>query len=170
LEIDPHLAGVHFELGEAILQSSSHNPQAQADAEKEFENAAKLEGDSASIECQLGRIALLRLEAEKAYTHYQRAFAMSPGDSEAQLGLGAVLLTLQKPREAVKYLRMAVQSDPLNSEAHYRLATAYGRLYLTVQAQKEMRIFNDLKQTMDQVRQLYRQMNRQPQELPGSPR
>ncbi len=37
LQIDPHLPGVHFELGEAILQSSLHDPATQAEAEKEFE-------------------------------------------------------------------------------------------------------------------------------------
>lgn len=160
LEIDPHLAGVHFELGEAILQSSSHDPKAQAKAKMEFEIAAKTEGDSAGIESQLGRIALLQLNLQQALAHYRRALVLNPDDSEAALGMGKVLLNAQKPEEAVKYLSAAAQSDPLSSEAHYQLAIAYRDLHMTAEAQKELRTFKEIEQTMDQVRKLYRQMNR----------
>ncbi|MGH9401318.1 MAG: tetratricopeptide repeat protein [Terriglobia bacterium] len=161
LAIDPHLAGVHYELGEAILQLTSADAQAQAEAEKEIETAREMEGDNSGIECQLGRIALLRSDTEQAYTHYHRAFLLNPGSGEAQLGLGSVLMNMQKPQEALKYLRLAVQSDPLNSDAHYQLAIAYRNLEMTGNAQKEMHLFREIKQTMDQVRELYRQMNRQ---------
>ncbi|MGH9345170.1 MAG: tetratricopeptide repeat protein [Terriglobia bacterium] len=169
LAIDPHLAGVHFELGEAILQLTSANAQAQAEAEKEIETAREMEGDNAGIECQLGRIALLRSDTGQAYAYYRRAFLLSPGSGEAQLGLGSVLMKMQKPHEALKYLRMAVQSDPLNSDAHYQLAIAYRNLQMTGDAQKEMHLFGEIKQTMDQVRELYRQMNRQPKSQEASP-
>jgi Flp pilus assembly protein TadD len=64
--------------------------------------------------------------------------------------------------EAVKYLRMAVESDPLNGEAHYRLAIACKRLDLEAEAAKEMRLFQEIKQTKENVRELYRQMNKKP--------
>lgn len=169
LAIDPHLAGVHFELGESILQLTPADPRAQAEAEKEIETARAKEGDSAAIECQLGRIALLRADAEQAHVHYQRAFQFSPGNAEAQLGLGSVLMKMQKPQEALKYLRMAVQTDPLNSEAHYQLAMTYRELQMPDDAEKQMRLFQEIKQTMDQVRTLYRQMNRQPKSSEASP-
>jgi tetratricopeptide (TPR) repeat protein len=162
LEIDPRIPGVHFELGEAILESAPLDPGNQGEAQKEFETAIQTEGDSASVECQLGRIALLKPDVDQAYDHYGRAFALNPGDAEAQLGLGRVLATMAKPEEAVKYLRMAVQSDPLNGEAHYRLAIACKRLDLQAEAEKEMRLFQEIKQTKENVRELYRQMNKKP--------
>lgn len=167
LAIDPHLAGVHFELGESILQLTPADPRAQAEAEKEIETARTKEGDSAAIECQLGRIALLRADVEQAHVHYQRAFQFSPGNAEAQLGLGSVLMKMQKPQEALKYLRIAVQTDPLNSEAHYQLAMTYRELQMPDDSEKQMRLFQEIKQAMDQVRTLYRQMNRQT-EPPGT--
>jgi thioredoxin-like negative regulator of GroEL len=64
----------------------------------------------------------------------------------------------------VKYLRMAVQADPLNSEAHYRLATNCRKLGLTEEAEKELKIFQEIKQAKDRVKELYRQMNKTPRE------
>jgi cytochrome c-type biogenesis protein CcmH/NrfG len=123
-----------------------------------------MEGDNAKSQCELGRIALLRADSEKAYAHYTRAFAMDPGDTQAQLGLGRVLMTMEKPQEAKKYLEMAVHSDPFNGAAHYRLAMAYKGLQMANEAQKEMHLFQEIKKTKDQVRELYHQMNSQPKE------
>jgi tetratricopeptide (TPR) repeat protein len=160
LEITPSLPGVHFELAEAILESSPADAQAQADAEHELETAVKLEGDSAKTECEFGRIAVLRSDTESALGRYHRAFALNPNDPAAQLGLGRVLTTMEKPEEAMKYLQMAVQSDPLNSEAHYRLARIYRTLEKTDEAEKEMRLFQEIKQTKNRVKELYRQMKK----------
>jgi tetratricopeptide (TPR) repeat protein len=161
-QIDPHLPGVHFELGEAILQSSPNDPATQAEAEKEFSAAEAIDGDAAKAECGLGGIALSQSDLDRAFTHYQRAYKLNPNEVEAQLGLARLLMIQQKPQEAVGYLRAAIQSDPLNSEAHYRLASAYRRLHLEDQAQKEMLLFQEIKKTKDQVKELYHQMNIRP--------
>jgi Tfp pilus assembly protein PilF len=160
LEINPQLPGVRYELAEAVLESSPNDAQAQAEAEEELKTAVKIDGQSARTECLFGRIAVRRSDLDSAYAHYNRAFALNPGDVEAQLGLGRVLATMAKPQEAVKYLHMAVQSDPLNSEAHYRLASICRRLQLKDEAEKEMRLFQEIKQTKESVRELYKQMNK----------
>jgi tetratricopeptide (TPR) repeat protein len=164
LEIDPRLAEVHYELGEAILQQAQTDPATQADAEQEFRAAQALQGDTANIECEFGRIAFLQGNMDQAYAHYQRAFALNPQDGEAQEGFGRLLAATGKPQEALKYLRMAVQTDPLNAEAHYRLATNCRKLGLTEEAAKELKLFQEIKQTKDRVRDLYRQMNKTPKE------
>jgi tetratricopeptide (TPR) repeat protein len=161
LQIDPHLVGIHFELGEAILQSSP-DPARRAEAEKEFEAAEAVDGDTAKVECGLGGIALSESNLDAAFSHYQRAYKLNPDEVEAQLGLARLLMLQQKPQEAVNYLRAAIQVDPLNTEAHYRLASAYKRLQMDDQAQKEMHLFQEIKQTKDQVKALYQQMNMKP--------
>ena len=160
LEINPRLPGVRYELAEAILESSPNDARAQAEAEKELETAVKIDGESARTECLLGRIAVLRSDLESAQGHYNRAFALNPRDVEAQIGLGRLLATMDKPQDALKYLRMAVQSDPLNGEAHYRLATVCRRLQLKDEAEREMRLFQEIKQTKERVKELYKQMNK----------
>ena len=69
-------------------------------------------------------------------------------------------MTKQRPEEAIKYLRRAAQVDPLNTEAHYRLALACKRLDQTEESEKEMKLYQEIRHTKDQVKELYRQMNR----------
>jgi tetratricopeptide (TPR) repeat protein len=163
LELDPHMPGVHYELAEALIENAPSDPAAQSEALQELQTAIQNEGDSANVEAELGEISLMQSDTQGAYTHYQRAFALNSGSADAQLGLGHVLMLLGKPEEALKYLRMAVETDPLNSEAHYRLSTVYKRLNMTDQAAHEQKLFEEIKQTKDQVRDIYRQMNKRPQ-------
>jgi tetratricopeptide (TPR) repeat protein len=162
LEMDPHMPGVHYELAEAILQNASSDA-AQAEAQADLETAIQTEGDSASIEAALGGIALTQSDTQSAYAHYQRAFALNPGSADAQIGLGHILMLLGKPEEALKYLRMAVETDPLNGEAHYRLSAVYKKLNMPDQAAKESKLFEEIRQTKDQIREIYQQMNKRPQ-------
>jgi tetratricopeptide (TPR) repeat protein len=172
LQIDPHLQGVRFELGEAVLQSAPHEAAAQAEAQKDFEAAETVDGDVAKAECGLGAIALSQSDLESAFAHYQRAYKLSPNEVEAQMGLATLLMMQQKPKQAIDYLRAVIQADPLNNEAHYRLATAYKLLQMDEHAQKEMQLFQEIKKTKDQVKELYRQMNIKPKvegdEVPDS--
>jgi tetratricopeptide (TPR) repeat protein len=161
LEIDPRIPGVHYELAQAIVESASGDPVARDEAEKELVAAVASDGDSSKIQCQLGRIALLRSDVQKAYAHYTQAFALDPGDLQSQLGLGRVFMTMERYQDARKYLEMAVKSDPLNATAHYRLAAVYKHLQLNGDAQREMQLYQEIKKTMDQVRTLYRQMKAQ---------
>jgi tetratricopeptide (TPR) repeat protein len=162
LQIDPRLPGVHFELAEAILESSRSDVGAQAEAERELEVAVTTDGDTAKTECEFARIAWLQSQLDQAYAHYQRAYELNPNEVQAQLGLAKLLMMQQKPQEALNYLRMAVQSDPLNGEAHYRLAQAYKRVQMPDKAQQELTLLDEIKKTRNQVEGLYRQMNIQP--------
>lgn len=162
LQISPRLAGVRFELGEAILQSAPNDTAAQAAAQKEFETAAAVDGDSAQIESELGRIAWAQSDMDGALAHYEHAYRLNPNEVEAELGLARLLMRQQKPKQAIPYLQAAIASDPLNSEAHYRLALAYRQLQMEDEAHKEMHLFQEIKKTKDQVKALYREMNIQP--------
>ena len=162
LELDPRLPGVRYELSEAILESAPADSTAQTQAEQELEKVRQSESNSSKVESELGRIAELRSDTDQAAAHYQRAFAKDSGDVRAALGLGRSLMNKQKPEEAIKYLRRAAQVDPLNTEAHYRLALACKRLEQTEEAEKEMRLYQEIRRTKDQVKELYRQMNQAP--------
>ena len=161
LRIDPQLRGVHFELGEAILESATGNAATETEAEKELALAVRVDGDTAKTECEFGRLALLQGRPDDALAFYQRADRLDPNEVQAQMGLAKLLLP-ENPQEAIKYLRMAVQSDPLNSAAHYRLAQAYNHLQMSELANQELRLFQEIKKTKDQVETLYHEMNRQP--------
>jgi tetratricopeptide (TPR) repeat protein len=159
LQIDPHLPGVQFELGEATLETSPHDEATQAEAEQHFEDARTLDGDNAKTECEFGNIAMMQSRMEKAFARYQRAYELNPNEVQAQMGLAKILMFQEKPQEAIKYLRMAVQFDPLNGSAHYQLGMAYRRVQKNDKAQKELHLSQEIKKAKDQVEQLYRQMH-----------
>jgi Flp pilus assembly protein TadD len=77
--------------------------------------------------------------------------------------MGKSLADENQPEEALKYLRMAVQTDPMNASAHYRLARVCHDLHLDEEAQKETKLFQEIRQAKDRVAQLYREMNRRPE-------
>jgi len=162
IALDPRLPGMHFELAEAILESSN-DAAAQADAQQQLDAAAKTDGDSSRVECSLGRLALLQSRSDAAYAHYQLAFRLNPNEVEAQLGLAAILAEKDKPQEAVEYLRSAVKADPMNANAHYRLARICHILHLTEEEEKEIKLYREIRATNDRIAQLYRQMNRRPE-------
>ena len=172
LAIDPRLPGVHFELAEAILAQSPYDAATQAEAQKELDAAVAVDGATSKTECEFGSIALAQSQLEQALAHYQRAYQLNPNEVQAQMGLAKILMMQDKPQDAVKYLKMAVQSDPMNGAAHYQLGTAYRRLQMTELAQKELHLSQEIKQAKDTVEQLYRQMNRhrpQADDVPESP-
>ncbi len=60
LEINSKLAGVHFELAESLMEGLPNDPATQKEASFELEEATHVDGDSSKIECEFGRIAMLR--------------------------------------------------------------------------------------------------------------
>jgi len=159
---NPRLPGMHFELAEALLEGSN-GPDAQTQALAELAAAVKSEGDSPQIECAYGRIAATQGKFDEALAHYRRAYDMDPGNGEAQLGLGKALAEQSQLQEALKYLRMAVDSDPMNASAHYRLARVCAALHLSDEAQKQVKLYQEVRAAKDRVAQLYREMNRRPE-------
>jgi tetratricopeptide (TPR) repeat protein len=157
LAIDPILPGVHFEIGECILQKSIME-NSLADSEKEFSEAIKADGDSAAIEDKLGMIASLRSRFDEAYVHYERAYTFNPYDTDAQLGIASVLIEMQKTKDAIPYLRKVVASDPMNATARYRLAIACSKIGLSEEANQQMILFRQSKALHSQIESLYQQM------------
>jgi tetratricopeptide (TPR) repeat protein len=158
LAVDSKLPGTHFELAEALMEGSPNDPKAQSEAGNELQTAITVDGDSSKIECELGRIAALQSNVTSAETHYQHAYQLNPNDAQADLGLAELLRTQNKPEDAAKYLRMAIASDPLNPEAHYRLSQVDKQLHLEEEQKKELQLFVDIRSSKDKIQHLYQQM------------
>jgi tetratricopeptide (TPR) repeat protein len=159
LRIDPALPGAHFELAEAIVEAAPGDSDAQSQGRQELEAALRQDGESARLECELGRVAYLHGDFDVALAHYERAYAINPREIEAQMGVGRILLTENKPQQAVRYLNEAVAEDPLNAEAHYHDARALKALHRDADAQREMQAFQTVRHAQGKVRELYMQMN-----------
>lgn len=161
LQLGPKLPGLHYELAETLLEGSPYTPDVQKEAVTELTSAKEIDGDSARIEVQFGRLAALQANQQEALLHYQRAFELDPTDAKAQMGLAEIYRQQDKPEEAAKYLRLAVKSDPFSSEPHYKLSQVDRQLHLNEESKRELQLFEDLRATQNRVKLLYREMNPQ---------
>ena len=143
LEIEPRLAGAHFELGQAIL-AGQPSDEARAEAEKQFLAELKLNARDANSSYELGEIAYQRSDFETALHWYSQAVEMRPQFVEARIGLGKVLAAQSRPGAALRHLSEAVRLAPGNKVAHYRLAQVYRQLGRSADAAAERKIFERL--------------------------
>lgn len=154
LEVDPKLRGVHFELGEAILQGSRQTAALET-AEKEFRAALTENPGDANAEYWLGILYALRGDYRTAIEHYSRAVQLSPNDAYAHQALGAAWIKMGKPEEALEHLQAATRLDPLYPTAHYQLGTLYRQLGRESDARRELAAFEKLEKARKETSQLY---------------
>ena len=57
-----------------------------------------------------------------------KAVELQPADADAKLGLAKTLIEMNQPDKALPLLEDAVQLEPTNATAHYRLATLYRKM------------------------------------------
>lgn len=158
LAINPKLPGVHFELGEAILQNSL-SASAVDEAEEQFRIALAENPGNANAEYGLAKIAAERRDWKDAIAHYSRALQFRPDYANAHLGLGAALQEVSEPDEARQHLLAASQLDPLNPRVHYRLSVLFRSMGREADADHELSLFNKLKEDKNRIRQVYQQMH-----------
>jgi tetratricopeptide (TPR) repeat protein len=169
---DPHLAGAHFALGEAL--SASQSAADRAEAEGEYKKALADNARDEKAECRLGAIDLDRADLDGAAQHLKRALQLQPDDAEANEGLGMVLMASQSNQDAILYLKRAVQLDPTDGAAHYRLALAGRSLGDVEAANREMEEFRKLRTQKENLKQNFHELpaqtlspGDQPQREPG---
>lgn len=158
LAINPNIPGVHFELAESLMEGSPNDAAVQQEASRELDAASKADGDSAKVESERARIAMLQSHPEQALADYRHALELSPGDVQAEIGIASLLKSQDKPQEAAQYLRMAIAADPLNAEAHYSLSLVARQLHREEEQKSELKIFLELRASQDNIKALFRQM------------
>lgn len=160
LSMDPYLPGAHFELAEAILEANPNDPAAQAEADQQLQEALRVDGESARIECEMGRDDVLQSRLDAALAHYRRAAALVPGDAEALMGIARIFMRQQQPAQALPLLKQVIDEDPLNGEAHYRYARALQMSGRQEEAHQQMQMYEVVRNARQKVIALYEQMNR----------
>jgi Tfp pilus assembly protein PilF len=144
---DPSITGVHYELGEAILQNSTDEDSLNR-ATAELELALKEDQRNAGAEAKLGLIAKLRGNPRLAEKYYTRALSEKPDEFNALVGLGGILRDRGENEKAAQYLSQASKLDAMDDSLHYQLAQIYRHLGRNAEAEVEMKLFaaiHDLK-------------------------
>jgi predicted Zn-dependent protease len=130
LTADSHRPGIHYRLGRTLLARSRQNntPADIPAAAREFAQELELDPGNANAAYELGEIHRDAGEFDEAQKLFALALQYHPDFEEAQLGLGSVLMSLQKPELALPHLQRATALDPGNEVSWYRLSQVQGML------------------------------------------
>lgn len=137
LEKDPHIAGIHYQLGQIALDEAGDSGPTDA-AKDEFEKELAVDPGNASAEFILGELARRKADWAVAVQHFTRAAQLDVGFSEAYLALGMSLNAEGKFADAKAPLEHYVKLEPDDPAGHYQLAIVDARTGDQAGAQREM--------------------------------
>jgi Tfp pilus assembly protein PilF len=163
IRLNPSLPGAHFELAEQLRTAS--DPALNAQAEDEYKAAIKVNQYDELSWRQLGGLVAATGDLKTAGEDYQKAMALQPKDAEAKTGLAIVLISMNQTKEAISLLESALNDDPTNTVAHYRLSGLYRRAGRTAEAQHEMETFQHYQDVRDKLGKVFKQFA-----APGNPK
>ena len=144
LEINPHLPGIHLQIGRCLL-AQSREPASLAAAMSEFRHELETDPEGADAEYEIGEIERERGEFASALEHFENAVRDQAGFAEAEIGLGRTLTSLGRQRDAVQHYEAAAKADPEDPVPHFLLASAYRAQGAHARQQQEMEIFLKLR-------------------------
>jgi len=111
-------------------------------AYKGFSAARSYRQDNFEVNYELGSLEFDRKNYEKAVQLLQQARIQDPESPAVLRCLGHALFRLKKPKEAMSFIRKAIDLAPEDKESLYTLAECYHEANQTEQA---LRIFNHLR-------------------------
>jgi tetratricopeptide (TPR) repeat protein len=124
LKIDPSHPNIHFRIGRTLLARAEGKVAGSdlAEATAEFEQELQLDPRNANSAYELAEIHRKAGQLDEAQRYFEMAVASYPDFEEAHVGLAATLMAQQKPDLALPHLEKAVELNPDDSVAWYRLA------------------------------------------------
>jgi tetratricopeptide (TPR) repeat protein len=112
------------------------------EAYKAFATAKTIKSDDFETNYNLGNIEFQRKNYEKAIQHYQQARLKDPEYAPLLRGLGHSLFRIKKYKEAMSFIRKAMDLAPDDKESFYTLAECY---YEANQTEQALKIFAHLR-------------------------
>jgi len=143
LALDPSRPGVHFRLGRTLLALAQ--PEAQAEALREFEQEYRLDPTNGNAAYEAGEIYRRSGQLDGAVKFFELALKHDADFEEAQIGLGRVLITQGKPDLALPHLQKAISLNRENEVSQYQLSQVYRALGRSAEQQKALNEFQRLR-------------------------
>jgi tetratricopeptide (TPR) repeat protein len=137
------LRGVHYALGDLLLQAGDYER-----AEVEFRAETQLAPGAAAAAYKLGFVLANQGRTEEAIAELRRADRLQPDMPETLLELGKALNAAGDAKAAEPVLRRLLTAESaggLAEAAHFQLAQAYRKLGRSADAEREMKLFNELR-------------------------
>jgi tetratricopeptide (TPR) repeat protein len=140
LAIEPNQARTHFLIGLALIHQG--NP---AEATSELRTALKLDPSDLKTRYHLAFALLQVQQKEEARALLQEIIQQDPKNADAYYQLGKLQLEQGETRAAISNLEMGTKISPDSDYVHYQLSLAYRRDSRAEDAEREMKLYQALK-------------------------
>src|SRR5215470_1885308 len=140
LALDPSQAQAHYRLGLALIENGK--PQEALD---ELRTALKLNPSDASAKYHLAFALIQAQQKGEAQTLLQEVIQQDPNRADAYYELGKLQLEQGDTKGAVASLETGIKVSPDADYIHYQLAMAYRRESRTEDAEREIKLYQSLK-------------------------
>ncbi len=164
IRLNPKLPGLYFQYG--ILLYNSTDQKLQSDAEAQFQAALAINPHDEKAQLMLGEVAARRGDLKAAYDADARAVEMQPNDADACSEFAKILMSMNERDKARALLVHALEIDPMDYTAHYRLSTLDRQQGKPEEAKKELAAYNKYKDMKDKLRALFHDMHVQLDDKP----
>ncbi len=165
LRIDPQMPGLHSDLGHLLYHSQ--DAKLQAESEAELKAALQANPRDTRSEMTLGLIAEKQGDTNGAYARYAHVLEVDPNDSDACTEMAKLLVTMNQQDKAQQFFERAIQLDPTNYIAHYRLSTLYRQAGKADEAKVQAQEYLKYKQMKSKLEKVFHDM-RVPGGEPGT--
>ena len=163
IAINPRLPGVHFELAELLNLADEAKTKQQA--LPEYQEALKQNPLDVNTQCRLGDLFDSNGDRSTAYMYFSKAVELEPNNAEANLGLAKTLIAMDQKAKALPILEHAVQLEPAEASAHYRLSSLYREEGRSEDAKRELAQFQKYTRLKEKLRAVYKEMSIQPKQM-----
>jgi tetratricopeptide (TPR) repeat protein len=137
---DPGLLLAHFEAGQALVHLD--RPQ---EAVVELQDEKKLQPDNPDVEYALDYALLQASKKDEAQQRLAALVSKHPEHAAAQYQLGKLLLDEGNVAEAVEHLEASERADDSADYVHYQLGAAYRRANRSGDAEREFKVYREMK-------------------------
>ena len=138
LRLEPRRPGVHYRMGRVYLArfEQSHDSKDRDQAADQFRAELAIDPGNSNAAYELAQIQYDLGNLDQARQQFESLIERRPEFEQARVGLAGILIETQKPGEAAIQLKRAIELDPNDEVAWYRLARAL-RLTGDQQGQKK---------------------------------
>jgi predicted Zn-dependent protease len=126
LRLEPQRPGVHYRMGRVYLSrfEQLHDSKDRDQAADQFRGELAIDPGNGNAAYELAQIQRDLGNVEQARQQFESLIERRPEFEQARVGLAGVLVETQKPDEAAIQLKRAIELDPSDEVAWYRLAHA----------------------------------------------
>jgi Tfp pilus assembly protein PilF len=164
IKIDPKLPALLFDFGNLLYNST--DKKLQAEAEAQFKAALAVNPQDEKAQLMLGAIAARRGDLQAAYDSDARAVQMQPDDADACTDFAKFLMSTNERDKARTLLVHALEIDPMNYTAHYRLGTLDRQQGKPEEAKHEFAEYQKYKDLKDKLQSIFHDMRVQLDDKP----